>query len=75
MNALADARVSEYLVTAWGYGHANAVGMAAVDPAVVEAAGYADVAAFVDKTLFQSPLPSELKQRMIAEFEKIKAGY
>ena len=75
LNALADARVSEYLVTAWGYGHANAVGMAAVDPAVVEAAGYADVAGFVDKTLFQSPLPFELKQRMIAEFEKIKAGY
>ena len=27
------------------------------------------------KTLFQSPLPSELKLKMIAEFEKIKAGY
>ena len=30
---------------------------------------------FVDKTLFQSPVPTELKQQMIAEFEKIKAGY
>ena len=37
--------------------------------------GYADVEKFVDKTLFQSPVPSELKQKMIAEFEKIKAGY
>ena len=37
--------------------------------------GYADVEKFVDKTLFQSPVPTELKQKMIAEFEKIKAGY
>ncbi len=27
------------------------------------------------KTLFQSPVPNELMQKMIAEFEKIKAGY
>ena len=37
--------------------------------------GYADVQKFVDKTLFQAPVPNELKQKMIAEFEKIKAGY
>ena len=49
--------------------------MATIDPAVVEAQGYADVEKFVDKTLFQAPVPSELKQKMIAEFEKIKAGY
>ena len=49
--------------------------MAAVDQAVVEAKGYGDVDKFVDKTLFQSPVPAELKQKMIAEFEKIKAGY
>ncbi len=75
LNAELDARVSEYLVSAWGYGHANGAGMAAIDPAIVQAAGYADVGAFVDKTLFQSPVPPELKLRMIAEFEKIKAGY
>jgi spermidine/putrescine transport system substrate-binding protein len=49
--------------------------MAAIDPKVVAAQGYADVDKFVDKTLFQAPVPSELKQKMIAEFEKIKAGY
>jgi putative spermidine/putrescine transport system substrate-binding protein/spermidine/putrescine transport system substrate-binding protein len=41
----------------------------------VTAQGYGDVDKFVDKTLFQQPLPSELKLKMIAEFEKIKAGY
>ena len=49
--------------------------MAEVDPAVVAEKGYGDVSKFVDKTLFQSPVPTELRQKMIAEFEKIKAGY
>ncbi|MGE0500826.1 MAG: polyamine ABC transporter substrate-binding protein [Rhizobiaceae bacterium] len=70
-----DPEVAKYLVNDWGYGHANAKALAAVDPEALQAKGYADVAGFVDKTLFQSPLPAELKLRMIAEFEKIKAGY
>jgi spermidine/putrescine transport system substrate-binding protein len=70
-----DPRVANFLVHDWGYGHANAKALASVDPKVLEEKGYADVQKFVDKTLFQSPVPSELKQKMIAEFEKIKAGY
>lgn len=70
-----DPEVAKYLVNDWGYGHANAKAMQAVDPAVLAEKGYADVEKFVDKTLFQSPVPSELKLKMIAEFEKIKAGY
>jgi spermidine/putrescine-binding protein len=75
INASIAAPVSEYLVTEWGYGHSNANGMGAIDPEALEGAGYGSVSAFVDKTLFQSPVPEELKQKMIAEFEKIKAGY
>ncbi len=75
INATLAAPVSEYIVTEWGYGHANAAGMAAIDPEVLEASGYGSLSEFVDKTLFQSPVPEELKQKMIAEFEKIKAGY
>jgi spermidine/putrescine-binding protein len=75
LNAILDPAVSSYMVTDWGYGHANAAGMAAMDPAALEASGLADVARFADKTLFQAPLPAELKARMIAEFEKIKAGF
>ncbi|TIO88522.1 MAG: polyamine ABC transporter substrate-binding protein, partial [Mesorhizobium sp.] len=59
----------------WGYGQANAKGMAGVDQAVLKEKGYDNVEKWVDKTLFQQPLPSELKLKMIAEFEKIKAGY
>ena len=75
LNAILDERVSSYIVSEWGYGHSNAKGMDAIDQETLDASGYGDLAAFVDKTLFQSPVPAELKQKMIAEFEKIKAGY
>jgi spermidine/putrescine-binding protein len=71
----ADPEVAKYIVNDWGYGHGNAKAMAAVDPEVLKEKGYADVEKFVDKTLFQAPVPPELKLRMIDEFEKIKAGY
>ncbi|MEW9806032.1 extracellular solute-binding protein [Mesorhizobium sp. ZMM04-5] len=74
LNAVNAPEVAAYLLGDWGYGHANSKSMATIDPAVVEAQGYADVDKFMAKTLFQSPLP-RLKQKMIEEFEKIKAGY
>jgi len=75
LNARLAPEVADYMVGEFSYGHASAKGMAAIDPAVLEEKGYADVDKFLDKTLFQSPLPIELKQKMIDEFEKIKAGY
>ncbi|MDH6234150.1 spermidine/putrescine transport system substrate-binding protein [Mesorhizobium soli] len=75
LNAINEPEVAKVLVGDWGYGQANAKGMAAVDQTVLKEKGYDDVQKFVDKTLFQQPLPTELKQKMIAEFEKIKAGY
>jgi len=75
LSAVNKPSVSDYIVTAFGYGHGNGAGMAAIDPEVLKASGYDDIQRFVDKTLFQQPLSAELKQKMIAEFEKIKAGY
>lgn len=75
LNAINDPEVAKVLVGDWGYGQANAKGMDAVSPEVLKEKGYDDVGKFVDKTLFQSPVPSDLKLKMIAEFEKIKAGY
>lgn len=75
LNATIDPAVSSYIVSEWGYGHANAKGMGAIDAETLDATGYGNINEFVDKTLFQSPVPAELKQKMIAEFEKIKAGY
>jgi spermidine/putrescine transport system substrate-binding protein len=75
LSAVNDPSVANVLVKDWGYGQANGKGMATVDQSVLQEKGYADVQKFVDKTLFQAPVPNELKQKMIAEFEKIKAGY
>ncbi len=75
INSTMEDDVASYLVSDWGYGHGNAKAMAAIDPETLAASGYGDVEKFFDKTLFQSPVPTELKQKMIAEFEKIKAGY
>ena len=75
LSAVNAPEVSNYLVTEWGYGHGNGAGMNAIAPEDLAAGGYDDVQKFVDNTLFQSPLPNELKAKMIAEFEKIKAGY
>jgi len=75
LSAINSPATANYMVHDWGYGVANAKGMASVDPKVLAEKGYDDVEKFVDKTLFQSPVPNELKAKMIAEFEKIKAGY
>lgn len=75
LNSITDPAITSYMVESWGYGHANARGMAQVDPKILADKGYADVSKFLDNTLFQAPMPIELRQKMIAEFEKIKAGY
>jgi len=75
LKAINDPESAKVLVGAWGYGQAKTKGMEVVDPQVLKEKGYDDVGKFVDKTLFQSPVPSDLKLKMIAEFEKIKAGY
>jgi spermidine/putrescine-binding protein len=75
LNSINSPETAQYLLSDWGYGHADAKSMAAVDAKTLADKGYDNVEKFVDKTLFQSPVPSELKQKMIAEFEKIKAGY
>lgn len=75
LSAINQPEVATFLLSDWGYGHANAKAMAEIDPKVVAEKGYADVDKFLDRTLFQTPLNPDLKLKMIAEFEKIKAGY
>lgn len=54
-----------------GYGHANAVGMNAIDPAIRESAGLSPING---PTLPQLPFDLARRDRQLAEFEKIKAG-
>lgn len=75
INAFLADSAADYLVNAWGYGHSNLSAMAKLDQETLASMGYDNVEKFRANTLWQSPLPFELREKMIAEFEKIKAGF
>lgn len=60
------------LVGEIGYGHANAEGLRAIDPEILESAGLGPISG---PTLPQLPFDLALRERQLAEFEKIKAGF
>ncbi|MDH3314734.1 MAG: extracellular solute-binding protein [Gammaproteobacteria bacterium] len=75
INAWLEDRTADYIVSAWGYGHSNASAMAKMDPKVLQEKGFADLDKFRANTLWQAPVPPKLREKMIEEFEKIKAGF
>jgi len=75
INAWLEPATAEYLVSAWGYGHGNAAAMAAMNSENLAAIGLDSTEVLKANTLWQAPLPSELREKMIAEFELIKAGF
>lgn len=75
LNALMEDRTAAYLVGDWGYGHANQAAMAKIDQETLADMGYDNLETFRANTLWQAPLPTALREKMIAEFEKIKAGF
>ena len=75
VNAWLEDRTALYLVSAWGYGHSNEAAMMKIDPAILQEKGFDNLEKFSANTLFQQPTSSGLRERMIAEFEKIKAGF
>ncbi|MFN3938343.1 MAG: ABC transporter substrate-binding protein [Gemmobacter sp.] len=72
VNSWTRADAARVLIDALGYGHSNAVGMAQKSEEELEEAGLGAVEA---PTLAQVPTDPALRERMIAEFEKIKAGF
>ncbi len=72
MESFLQPAVTEYIVNEWGYGHGNAAAMAAIDGETLEGVGLGPIDAPV---LQQVPMDVALRERMIAEFERIKAGF
>ncbi|MBY6152633.1 extracellular solute-binding protein [Vannielia litorea] len=62
----------EYIVSEWGYGNSNTEEMAKIDSGTLDEVGLGEVSAPV---LAQLPMDNALREQMIAEFEKIKAGF
>ncbi|MDE2789810.1 MAG: extracellular solute-binding protein [Paracoccaceae bacterium] len=71
-NAWLEPSSADYLVNEWGYGHGNEVAMEALGTEVLDAVGLGAVDV---PLLAQKPMDHSLRERMIAEFEKIKAGF
>lgn len=72
VNSWIRPEAASVLVTNIGYGHANTEGLKAIDPAVLDKAGLGPING---PTLPQLPFDSALRDRQVAEFEKIKAGF
>lgn len=75
INAWLEPETTNYIVNEWGYGHSNAVAMAAMSDEDLAAVGLESSDKLRAGTLWQSPMPFELREKMIAEFELIKAGF
>jgi spermidine/putrescine transport system substrate-binding protein len=72
INAWLDPRTANYIVENWGYGHSNTAAVAEIDPELVSSVGLGPVDVPV---LAQVPMDNTLRDRMLEEFEKIKAGF
>ena len=75
INAFLSESAATYLVNDWGYGHSNLAAMESMDQEALASMGYDNLAKFRANTLWQAPIPTALREKMIAEFEKIKAGF
>ena len=71
LNAWLDERSGEYMVNEWGYGHSNSVAMDKHGPG----AGFGTLESYSEGTLWQAPVSADHREKMIAEFELIKAGF
>lgn len=63
---------AEYIVTEWGYAHANTEAMASFDDETLASVGMGQPSTPV---LAQLPMDIELREQMIETFERIKAGF
>jgi len=71
LNAWLDEESGAYMINEWGYGHSNSNAMDKHGPG----AGFGTLASYSEGTLWQAPVTPEHREKMIAEFELIKAGF
>lgn len=72
INAWLDHGSARGLLDGFGYAHSNDVAMAEIPAADLEAA---DVSPISTTLLAQVPINNQMRDRMLEEFEKIKAGF
>ncbi|MEM8956771.1 MAG: extracellular solute-binding protein [Pseudomonadota bacterium] len=72
MESFLQAPVAEYIVTEWGYGHGNAEAMEALGAEALAAIYMGPVEAPV---LNQVPMDNTVREMMVQQAERIKAGF
>jgi len=72
MNSYLEASVARFITSEWGYGHGNAEAMAEIGAEKLIEIGLGEIDVPV---LYQVPMDIPLRERMIADFERIKAGF
>jgi spermidine/putrescine transport system substrate-binding protein len=72
VNAFLDQGSSRVLLEDFGYAHSNTAGMAGITAEELVAA---DVDPVESTLLTQTPIDHAMRDRMVAEFEKIKSGF
>lgn len=72
INAWLEQSTAEYIVTEWGYGHSNTKAMMGFGAETLDEVGLGEVDV---PLLAQLPMDNAIREAMVAEFEKIKAGF
>lgn len=72
MNAWLSSSSTDYIVNEWGYGHSNTAAMEAIGAETLDAVGLGEVSV---PLLAQLPMDNTLREQMVEEFERIKAGF
>lgn len=67
-----SAETADYIVNEWGYGHSNTSAMRGFGDEVLSEVGLNEISA---PQLAQLPMDNALREAMIREFERIKAGF
>lgn len=67
-----SAETADYIVNEWGYGHSNTAAMGGFGKETLTEVGLNEISA---PQLAQLPMDNALREMMIKEFERIKAGF
>ena len=74
IDAMLDPVAGQYLIDAYGYGHANQKAFELVAPERLAQLGLSDPTTFLERGIFYKAMTEETRQRYLSIFEQAKAG-
>ncbi len=74
IDAMLEPEVGEFMINEYGYGHSNEKSYELVDPVRIEELGVGNPAALLVRTKFFDEMPQQMREKVNAKFEQVKAG-